>query len=207
MKDSLQRGREAYERQAWAEAYAALAEADHSTRLDAEDLDRLATAAALIGLDEASAAARTRAFQRFLDGGDSRRAAGSALWRLLSISDQKHRQAEVGGWLARAERLLAGDAGDSAERGFLLCLGGHRKAGEGDMAGARAAFTEALGIGEELPGEDEAAFHSVGGFVMDRLNRVPSAGDSFECQGWRFEVLDMDQRRVDKVLATQVKAP
>jgi CBS domain containing-hemolysin-like protein len=37
---------------------------------------------------------------------------------------------------------------------------------------------------------------------MDRLNRVPSAGDAFECLGWRFEVLDMDQRRVDKVLAT-----
>jgi len=61
---------------------------------------------------------------------------------------------------------------------------------------------EALGIGEDLPGEGEAAFHSVGGFVMDRLNRVPSAGDAFECLGWRFEVLDMDQRRVDKVLAT-----
>jgi len=65
---------------------------------------------------------------------------------------------------------------------------------------------EALGIGEDLPGEQEAAFHSVGGFVMDRLNRVPSAGDAFECLGWRFEVLDMDQRRVDKVLATRVKA-
>ena len=164
MKDSLQRGREAYERQAWAEAYAALAEADHSTPLDAEDLDRLATAAALIGLDEASAAARTRAFQRFLDGGDSRRAAGSALWRLLSISDQKHRQAEIGGWLARAERLLAGDAEDSVARGFLLCLGGRRKAGEGDFAGAHTAFTEALAIGERLRHADLTALarHAVG---------------------------------------------
>jgi putative hemolysin len=64
---------------------------------------------------------------------------------------------------------------------------------------------EALGIDEGLPGEDEAAFHSVGGFMMDRLNRVPSANDAFECLGWRFEVLDMDQRRVDKVLATPAK--
>ena len=164
MKNSLQRGRDAYERKAWPEAYAALAEADRATPLDAEDLDRLATAAGLIGLDDASAAARTRAFQRFLDGGDSRRAAGSALWRLLSISEQKHRQAEVGGWLALAERLLAGDAEDSVARGFLLCLGGRRKAGEGDFAGAHAAFTEALAMGERLRHPDLTALarHAVG---------------------------------------------
>jgi len=157
MKDSLQRGREAHDRQDWTEAYAALAEADRSTPLDAEDLDRLATAAALIGLDDASDAARTRAFQRFLDRGDSRRAAASALWRLLSISEKKHRQAEIGGWLARAERLLAGDAGDSVARGFLLCLGGRRKAGEGDLPGAHADFTDARAIGERLQHADLTA--------------------------------------------------
>jgi len=157
MNDSLHQGRAAYERQAWSEAHAALSEADRASPLDAEDLDRLATAAGLIGLDEASAAARTRAFQRFLDRGDSRGAAASALWRLLSISEQKNRQAEIGGWLARAERLLAGDAEDSVARGFLLCLGGRRKAGEGDLPGAKAAFTEALAIGERLRHADLTA--------------------------------------------------
>jgi DNA-binding CsgD family transcriptional regulator len=157
MNESVQQGRNAFERQAWAEAYTALAEADRVEPLDAEDLDRLATAAGLIGLDDASAAARTRAFQRFLDRGDSRRAAASAMWRLLSISDQKNRQAEIGGWLARAERLLAGDAEDSVARGFLLCLGGRRKAGEGDLPGAKAAFTEALAIGERLRHADLTA--------------------------------------------------
>jgi DNA-binding CsgD family transcriptional regulator len=157
MNDSLQRGRAAYERQAWSEAHTALSDADGASPLDAEDLDRLATAAALIGLDDASADARTRAFQRFLDRGDNRRAAASALWRLLSISEQKHRQAEIGGWLARAERLLAGDAEDSVARGFLLCLGGRQKAGEGDMPGAKAAFTEALAIGERLRHADLTA--------------------------------------------------
>ncbi|HEV8393685.1 MAG TPA: helix-turn-helix transcriptional regulator [Vicinamibacterales bacterium] len=150
MDDALQRGRAAYERQAWADAFAALSDADRASPLDAEDLDRLAAAAALIGLDDASAAARTRAFQRFLDRGDSRRAAASAIWRLLSLADQKHRQAEAAGWLARAERLLASDAEDCVERGFLLCLGGHRKASEGDIPGARAAFVEAAAIGDRL---------------------------------------------------------
>src|SRR6185503_185891 len=142
MDDAIQRGRTAYERQAWSEAYAALSAADQASPLDAGDLDRLANAASLIGLDDASVAARTRAYQLFLDRGDSRRAAASALWRVLSLADQKHRQAEIGGWLARAERLLAGDAEECAERGLLVCLGGHRKVGEGDMAGARAAFAE-----------------------------------------------------------------
>jgi DNA-binding CsgD family transcriptional regulator len=155
--DALQRGRAAYERQAWADAYAALAEADRMAALDAEDLDRLATAAALIGLDDQSAAARTRAFQLHLDRGDNRRAAASALWRIVSFADQKHRQAEIGGWLARAERLLAGDAEDSVERGLLLFLGGHRKLGEGDVAGAHAAFVQAAAIGERFRDADLTA--------------------------------------------------
>ena len=60
----------------------------------------------------------------------------------------------------------------------------------------------ALRISESLPGEDEAAFYSVGGFVMHQLNRIPIVGEGFDCMGWQFKVLDMDQRRVDKVLAT-----
>ena len=155
--DPLHRGRNAYERQAWSEAYAALADADRTSPLDADDLDRLATAASLIGLEEASAAARTRAFQLFLDRGDQRRAAASALWRVVSIADSKQRQAEIGGWLARAERLLAGEAEVSVERGFLLCLGGHRKIGEGDIAGARADFVEAAAIGERFRDADLTA--------------------------------------------------
>jgi putative hemolysin len=40
----------------------------------------------------------------------------------------------------------------------------------------------------------------VGGFVMTKLGRVPRTGDHFEWAGYRFEVVDMDRRRVDKVL-------
>jgi len=39
---------------------------------------------------------------------------------------------------------------------------------------------------------------------MERLGRVPVAGDRFECAGRRWEVVDMDERRVDKVLASGV---
>jgi putative hemolysin len=44
-------------------------------------------------------------------------------------------------------------------------------------------------------------YQTLGGLVMLCLERIPSAGDHFRCCGWRFEVVDMDRFRVDKVLA------
>ena len=62
-----------------------------------------------------------------------------------------------------------------------------------------------LDIEEALPGEESGAYHTVGGFVMEELGRVPAAGDSFEWRDWHWEVMDMDYRRVDKVLATRAQ--
>ena len=53
---------------------------------------------------------------------------------------------------------------------------------------------------ESLPHEDE--YETLSGFVMMSLGRVPQAADHFEWNGLRFEVMDMDGRRVDKVLVT-----
>jgi putative hemolysin len=57
-----------------------------------------------------------------------------------------------------------------------------------------------LGI-EEIPGSDEGRYQSLGGFLFLQLGRVPTAGDTLEWSGWRFEIVDMDGRRIDKVLA------
>jgi putative hemolysin len=51
-----------------------------------------------------------------------------------------------------------------------------------------------------LPHEDE--YETLSGFVMMSLGRVPQSSDNFEWHGFRFEVIDMDGRRVDKVLVT-----
>jgi putative hemolysin len=58
----------------------------------------------------------------------------------------------------------------------------------------------------ELPLEEGTMFKTIGGFVMATLHRIPVEGDRFECAGSRFEVVDMDGRRVDKVLVTAVPA-
>ncbi len=51
-----------------------------------------------------------------------------------------------------------------------------------------------------LPAEEE--YETLGGFVMMQLGRIPQAADLFEWNGLRFEVMDMDDKRVDKVLVT-----
>jgi putative hemolysin len=56
-----------------------------------------------------------------------------------------------------------------------------------------------------LPGED-ADFHTLGGYLMARLNRVPMVADRVIAGGFRFEIVEMDGRRVDRVLVTPATA-
>ncbi|MFQ6090544.1 MAG: transporter associated domain-containing protein, partial [Candidatus Bipolaricaulia bacterium] len=52
---------------------------------------------------------------------------------------------------------------------------------------------------KKLPGEEPAGYETLAGFVMMKLG-LPSVGDHFEWDGLRFEVVEMDENRVDKVL-------
>lgn len=64
-----------------------------------------------------------------------------------------------------------------------------------------AEFRSRLNLGP-LPGENRDEFETLGGFVLDRFGHIPAAGEKFDWDGWRFEVVDMDGNRVDKVLVT-----
>jgi len=57
---------------------------------------------------------------------------------------------------------------------------------------------------DELP-NDSDEYDTLGGFLMAQLERVPAAGDTFEWHDFRFEVMDMDGHRVDKVLVVPMK--
>jgi len=63
----------------------------------------------------------------------------------------------------------------------------------------RELFPEA-----ELPEEESGAYHTLSGFILIRLGRIPAVADHFSWRGWRFEVMDMDGNRIDKVLASPV---
>ena len=64
-------------------------------------------------------------------------------------------------------------------------------------------FKEIFNLGS-LPNEGD--YETLAGFVMASLGRIPHAADQFEWEGLRFEVVDMDARRVDKVLVTTLPA-
>lgn len=53
---------------------------------------------------------------------------------------------------------------------------------------------------EQLPGEETNQFHTLGGFILNYLGRVPTSGEIFSWENLRFEVLDMDGYRIDKIL-------
>jgi putative hemolysin len=54
----------------------------------------------------------------------------------------------------------------------------------------------------EIPEDERNYYLTVGGFVLTRLGHIPVAGETFDWEGQRIEVVDMDDKRVDKVLVT-----
>lgn len=59
----------------------------------------------------------------------------------------------------------------------------------------------------ELPGENSGFFQTVAGFVLQKFGRIPIPTDHFEWNDFRFEVLDMDSNRIDKVLVSRLSHP
>jgi putative hemolysin len=68
------------------------------------------------------------------------------------------------------------------------------------MMSAKDAF-DRLGIPPAAGG-----FHTIAGFVLARLGHLPVVGEHFDYEGWRFEVVDLDGRRIDKVMAIPPRA-
>ena len=62
---------------------------------------------------------------------------------------------------------------------------------------------EVLGM-NSLPGEKDHDYHTVAGMVIARFGRIPHAGELFDWEGWRFEVVDLDGARIDKLLIARL---
>lgn len=153
MVEALDRGRDAFARRAWKDAYEQLAAADRAAPLEPQDLERLATAAYLLGKDADSDDLLARAHQAYLARGDAARAARCAFWLGFGLLDRGE-HAQAGGWLARARRVLDDGRKDCVERGYLLVPAAVRSIMEGDAAAAYATFGEAAAIGERFADRD-----------------------------------------------------
>ncbi len=57
---------------------------------------------------------------------------------------------------------------------------------------------------DEVPEEDRGRYHTLSGMMMLLTGRLPKVADSVEWEGWRFEIVDMDGKTIDKVLAARI---
>jgi putative hemolysin len=70
------------------------------------------------------------------------------------------------------------------------------------LAGDLPADEMADTLGIDLP--EKRDYQTTAGFILSKARRLPKSGEAFTTRGWRFEVVDMDGQRIDKVLATRL---
>jgi len=170
--DALDRGRSAFLRQDWGEAYAGLSAADREAPLESDDIERLATTAYLTGRDTESVAAWTRAYHERLGQNDVALAVRCAFWLGFVLMNVGER-ARAGGWFARARKLLDDNPRPCVEQGYLLMPDGIQLVIEDDPAGAYAKFEEADRIAQRFGDADLLAFARHGrGRALIRLGEI-----------------------------------
>jgi putative hemolysin len=79
-----------------------------------------------------------------------------------------------------------------------------RQDGSWLISGSMAADEMADRLSISLP--TDRGYHTAAGFVLSQLGHLPEIGESFDTQGWRFEVVDVDGRRIDKILVSRIAA-
>lgn len=166
------RARDAFNQQAWRRAYDELSAAAVVEPLEVDDLERLASAAYLAGLSDASRSAWISAHEKCAHVGDVARAVRCAFWlafALLNAGDL----ARGGGWVDRAQRLLDDRKIDCVERGYLRYAAALRAAFSGDVRAGYEAFHAAAEIGVLFHAPELAALARIGeGRCLIWLDRV-----------------------------------
>lgn len=149
MSTALARGRDAVASGAWRDAHEQLTDADGEQPLDASDLEQLALARFMIGMDDASVQAWARAYQLHVDVGAHADAARCAFWAAFQcfvVGDM----APGAGWAGRAHSSLEECTDDCVVRGFILVPEAVQHLEGGDAKRALQLFSEATEIGEKF---------------------------------------------------------
>jgi DNA-binding CsgD family transcriptional regulator len=147
---AIRRGREAFDRQAWAEAHALFAACADP---EPGDLERLAVAAHLLGRDDESARAWELAHLARAGEGDHAGAARCAAWLGMALL-LRGEVARASGWLARAERSATRAGRECAARGFLLVPTFLDAIGRGDTERAAELAGEIIAIAQRCGDPD-----------------------------------------------------
>ena len=169
----LARARQSFEQHTWADSYRLFEAADREAPLEPEDLERLATAAYLMGREDDSEAFWERAHRAFLERGDREGAARSACWLAVGLQ-LRGAIAPASGWFARAQHILDEGQIECVVRGFLLIPSAIQRIVQGDPAAGDALFSQAAEIARRYGNRDLACKAAQGrGRALIRLGRVP----------------------------------
>jgi DNA-binding CsgD family transcriptional regulator len=149
MGERIDRGRDAFDRQAWRRAYEELSAAARSEPLEVDDLKRLASAAYLVGQAQESLDSWVKAHQEYARIGDVAQAARCAFWLAFGLLNNGE-LARGGGWVDRAQRLLDDRKLRCVEHGYLRYATALRAALSGDLEAAQAGFGYAARMGQRF---------------------------------------------------------
>lgn len=64
-------------------------------------------------------------------------------------------------------------------------------------------FRDLLETSQAFPGEDEGAFHTLAGFMLYQLGYIPKPAEIVDWEGFRFEIMDMDGNRIDRIMVSR----
>ncbi len=152
-EDALDRGRAAFDRRSWSEAYAQLSVAADAQPLDIDDLEHLALSAELIGRHEEASDLLLYAHRAALEAGDIPRAALDAFWLGFGLV-HRGEFARGGGWIARAAGLVEEAGLDTVVQGYVELPNALRGLDEGENEASYAAFERAFEIGTRFGDRD-----------------------------------------------------
>ena len=142
----LERGREAFAGLAWADARDAFARADRVAPLRPEDVERLGTSTYMLGDVDGALAFLERAHRAYMEDGQPLRAARCAVFLGMQVAIRGE-TGRATGWFGRAHRLVEGEGGDCAERGYLMLPVAFQNEAAGDNEAAREAAAAAAEVG------------------------------------------------------------
>jgi DNA-binding CsgD family transcriptional regulator len=154
MLNRLQHGRECYACRRWQDAYQTLLGVDETSPLDAEDLERLATCAYLIGRDLEFQRLLERLHRLHLESNDIERAARCTFWLGLGLQ-LRGDIGQASAWVARGQRLV--EDRDCVERGYLMLSFAEQQIRAGMADAVQAAVITAIGIADSFKDADLGA--------------------------------------------------
>lgn len=168
---SIHRGRTAFAKEEWKDAFIQLSRAETKESLPSQDLELLAISAYLTGNFTTCFDTWTRAHNSFVQSGDTRGAARCAFWLGFTLVN-KGETVRGSGWMGHARKILDENPIDCAEQGYLFLPVALAALSTGNIQGSIDAFKQAMEIGNRFRDQNLITLGTLGqGQALIRMGR------------------------------------